>query len=161
MRNKFLPIILLLALFMVVSGCGQPKASSKDFTAPKQKEKTTLSASEVLAGLKAAKLPIGQSTEYTAETDTNNLLGRPGQYIGKINFEDTRIEEDNADLNDSIEVFSNTNDLNSRANYIKAVTKDTPMLLQYSYTHKNVLLRLDTALTPDQAAEYEKALKSL
>jgi hypothetical protein len=144
----------MLVIFLGVIGCSQGKQAQTPV-------KNTFTAAEVMAGLEAAGLPVGNSVEYTADTDTNKLLGRPGQYIGKVNFEDTRIDDDTANLDDSIEVFANDTDLQNRLNYTKSISSQMPMFAQYSYSHKNILLRLDKALTPEQAAEYEKALNNL
>src|SRR5665647_137930 len=99
--NKTILLIVLLSLSLII-GCSQSVTSDK---IGQKIEKKILTAAEVLDGLKSAGLPIGNAVEYTAETDTNKLLGRPGQYTGKANFEDTRIDEDTQSLNDSIEVF--------------------------------------------------------
>src|SRR6266496_5060912 len=48
------------------------------------------SADQILQGLMPHGLPIGESFTYTADKDVNKLLGRPGQYVGKLNFKDTR-----------------------------------------------------------------------
>lgn len=145
---------------ILLMGCSKEQQAAVS-EVQKPIEKTTLTAAEVYQGLKAAGLPIGKYVEYTAETDSNKLLGRPGQYIGKVNFEDSRIDEDTNNLDNSIEVFANETDLNNRAAYVKAITEKVPFLVQYQYVHKNVLLRLHKALTPTQASEYEAALKKL
>ncbi|QFK70377.1 hypothetical protein F7984_03530 [Pradoshia sp. D12] len=60
----------------------------------------------------------------------------------------------------SVEVFEINEDAEKRKEYIETVTKEMGGLLtEYSYVEKNVLLRLSKSLTPDQAADYETALK--
>ena len=49
-------------------------------------------AAEVITALKAKGLPVGAFVNYTAENDPNQRLGRPREYIGKVNFWDTRLK---------------------------------------------------------------------
>lgn len=121
------------------------------------------SAADVLSQLKSKGLPVGQSVTYTAETDVNNLLGRPGQYTSKVNFQDTRLapQSTNFDVGDggSIEVFANAEDARRRRDYVEAISKSASFLVEYQYLEGLVLLRLSRRLTPDQAAAYQTALK--
>jgi hypothetical protein len=141
-------------------GCGGASQSVNSTQAVPQ-EKTVYTAAEVVEAFKDANLPIGKVKAYTADTDANGLLGRPNQYTGKTNFEDTRITADDADVCESIEVFADGQDLEARKTYIESVMNYTPMVQQYLYAHKNILLRLDDALTPDQAKDYETVLNKL
>src|SRR6266702_614022 len=81
---------------------------------------------QLLPGLKAHGLPIGASFTYNAANDLNHDLGRPGQYIGKVNFKDMRIsstEQGPAILvanGGSIEAFANTTDAQHRFTYLQA-----------------------------------------
>jgi len=127
--------------------------------------KPTPDATEVLEGLKDEGLPVGQSEIYTAENDPNELLGRPGQYSGKVTFKDTRLSTDDLagdsfDVRNggSIETFENEEDAATRQEYLKAVS-EIPMFAEYAFREGTVLLRVSTRLTPSQAAEYEAALK--
>ena len=124
-------------------------------------------AAGVVARLKAARLPIGAVIVYTAATDPNHLLGRPGGYLSKAGFADTRIDPKDAkddsqgavDLGGDIEVFAAAAGANARADYIRKAMAAMPMLgTQYEYVSGPVLLRLSQVLTPDQAAAYKKAL---
>jgi hypothetical protein len=125
------------------------------------------SASEVLQGLKDKGLPIGESVEYTAENDPNDLLGRPNQYTSKVMFNDTRLKPDpmakgfDVQNGGSIEVFEDEDEAIARAEYLENVTKSFAPFAEYSYREGTVLLRLSHRLTPDQAAEYEDALKDV
>ncbi len=127
---------------------------------------TTTSAFEydaemVLLGLAEAGLPIGEYLAYTAETDPNEQLGRPGGYTSKVNFHDTRLEQDDEfsiDFGGSIEVFENTDDAAARYTYVDGITKSAAFLAEYHWLIGNVFLRLSRTLTPDEAAQYEEAL---
>ena len=123
------------------------------------------SVGDVLTGLKAAGLPIGESQAFTAETDPNEQLGRPNGYSGKINFRDTRLEPRSADFDTrdggSIEFFPPGGGAQRRKDYIQALGESLPTVAEYNYLNGNVLLRLSKRLTPAQAGEYEKALRTL
>jgi hypothetical protein len=126
------------------------------------------SAESLLAGLKSKGLPIGASFTYTAENDLNHLLGRPGQYTGKLNFKDTRItstEEGPAiSVTDggSIEVFGSVSDATKRFTYLQALsTSGNALFAEYEYLDGVAILRVSTKLTPDQASAYKTALQAL
>lgn len=177
--------VLAATILMLAAGCGGSSKTSAPSTpagavattaaattAAAPAVHTTASpvaadASGVIARLKAAGLPIGAVIVYTAETDPNHLLGRPGGYLSKAGFADTRIDpkeaRDNSrgavDLGGDIEVFADAAGANARADYIRKAMAAMPMLgTQYEYVSGPVLLRLSQVLTPDQAAVYKKAL---
>jgi hypothetical protein len=120
------------------------------------------SAESVLLALQAAGLPVGDYIVYDAATDPNELLGRPGQYIGKVNFVDTSIGEVTPDFSlsegGSIEVFETEQAAQIRHDYILTVTQSSPLLAEYDFLEGTVLLRLSKSFTPDEAAVYEQAL---
>jgi hypothetical protein len=121
-----------------------------------------LTSEAVLNAFSSANLPLHNIVIYTDETDPNRLLGRPNQYVRKINFADTRAKNVAAEKNpNSIEIFSNLDDLEDRRRYTEAISKSGGPFAQYIYSHKNVLLRLSHDLLPKDAAEYESILKSL
>jgi hypothetical protein len=154
-------LVLLGAVIVAIGVVGSgSQVSIPSFRAPQ-------SASEVLQGLKDKGLPIGESVAYTAENDPNDLLGRPNQYTSKVMFKDTRLNPDpmakgfDAQNGGSIEVFEDEDDAIARATYLKNVTGSFSFLAEYSHREGTVLLRLAHRLTPDQAAEYEDALKDV
>lgn len=174
--------VLAASTLLLAAGCG---GSSKTSTPPANTAAAASTASAaapaahttaapvakdaagVVARLKAARLPIGAVIIYTAENDPNHLLGRPGGYLSKAGFADTRINPKDArddkpgsvDLGGDIEVFADAAGANARADYIRKALASMPMLgTQYEYVSGPVLLRLSQVLTPDQAAAYKKAL---
>ena len=125
---------------------------------------TSKSAADVVDQLKAQGIPIGQSVIYTAETDPNHQLGRPNGYASKVNFNDTRLkfsENFDTDSGGSIEVYPSSSGASERKKYIDGIGKALPGLTEYSYLKGSILLRVSHVLTPDQAKEYEGALKKI
>lgn len=122
-----------------------------------------LTASDVLEKLKATNSNVGNYIEYTEETDTNNLLGRPNQYISKINGADTRIEQtdENSPEGFSIEVFENNEDALARQEYINQIGEQMPMMVEYNYVNDYILIRVNKDLTPTQAKEYEDFINNI
>ena len=110
----------------------------------------------------AAGLPLSTWTVFDAASDPNHLLGRPGGYVAKASWLDTRISSpgDTIDNNSgTVEIFANASDLQARATYFQAF--QGTMFGRYVFSHGLVLLALDYKLTPDQEKGYEDALKTL
>ena len=149
---------------LVLFGCQSQttKLAATATPTPTPTPKQQLTADDVLGAFKEAKLPIEDDVVFTDETDPNKLLGRPHQYIGKASWNDTRgYKSTTGDRNMTVEVFANSEDLENRRQYVDEITKRVAVLAEYQFVHKNALLRLHHALTPKQAAEYERVLKSL
>jgi hypothetical protein len=98
----------------------------------------------------ATRMGVKDFTAYNATTDPNKLLGRQGEYISKINWSDAG---DPGQLSNSIEVFSNTGDMNARLDYLKAFKP--PFGDGYDYTAGTAILRLSSDWTPAQAKQLQ------
>lgn len=151
-RKSVVMVLIVLMLALTLSACGGQK-------------KEELTAEQVVAQLKEKGAPIGEFVVYDAETDPNELLGRPDQYTGKVNFEDTNVEQMDPEISDdllggSVEVFNAQKEAKARKAYIDAFS-GAPFMAEYSYISGNILLRLDKSLTPEQAAEYRKLLEEI
>ena len=115
--------------------------------------------------LRAAGFPIGKIKIYSASNDANLLLGRPGQYTGKVNFRDRRIKDGGGGFavssGGSIEVFASKADARRRSNYVTAIFQSASPSVpsEYDYLEGNTFLRLSHVLTPAQARKYEAALR--
>lgn len=167
-KRILLPLILLGAFMMGACGGTDSNAATTPISTPTPHiSHAGQSADQILQGLKSKGMPIGASFTYTASNDSNHLLGRPSQYVGKVNFRDTRIASDkqgadiSVDDGGAIEVFANITDAQTRANYVKAISTSSPLFAEYEYLDGLVLLRLSTQLTPEQAGDYQAVLKSL
>lgn len=148
-----LTFILIIGLL----GCVQPRQSA-------------LTLADVKTAFERQHLPVSDLVIYDENTDVNHLLKRPGQYIEKANFTDSRIKQDFEPATDAdrdtlrkctIEVFASAEDMERRKNYVEAIGKSAAVFGSYLYPHKNVLVRIDFKLPPEQAEEYKRALESL
>lgn len=170
-RVSALRAMFLFLCFALAFGCSTQTASNLaqiEANAAKSVQPSPTSTPElltseaVLNAFKAANLPVDNVVVYSEETDTNKLLGRPNQYVGKINFGDTRVKPKGGEKSpNSIEVFAKDEDLQSRKQYTENISKSASIFAQYIYSHKNVLLRLTHDLLPKDAAQYENVLKAL
>ena len=119
----------------------------------------------VIRQLLRAGLPLGDVEVYTAETDPNGLIGQPGGYVSKLNFQDTRLEVTgypfNTENGGSVEVFPTAVLATASKDYIQALATKDPLYAEYDYVNGPILLRLSKRLTPEQVAEYEQALKAI
>lgn len=168
--------VALLANFVGTSWAAETETSKLPEAAPSinavqnvqnskavSSESLQATAEDILAAFKKEGLPIGETVVYSAATDPNNRLGRPGQYTGKASWVDTRVKQSefsNGPAGGTVEVFAGQKELAARRDYIKSVQEGMPMLQQYIFESGNALLRLEFALTPDQAAEYQRVLQS-
>ena len=105
------------------------------------------------------------ATVYTAATDPNKLLGRPGGYTSKADFTDDRAKpdlDDEVQNGGSVEVYDDPADAEERGKFI-ADTLDKMKIFgtEYHYLKGGILLRVSGELTPEQAAGYETALNKL
>lgn len=147
---------------------------------------TKMTAEEIADKLKESGLDIGEIVTYTEETDINNLLGRPNQYITKATFAINSIEQpekvtkedlknngwskneiqeqlilQNEPRGGTIETFNNKSDMQKRKDYIETLSSSASIFAQYIYSNDYVLLRLETDLTPEQAKKYETAFNEI
>ncbi len=155
-RKMAVTIMLLLAL--LVTGCDAGASSSSG---------TKADPATMTSGLKSAGLPLDSIVVYDATTDPNKLLGRPNQYTAKTNWHDARLPApSNAaspDVSDggSLEIFGDSAGAQARSTYMQTIGKSMPLFAEYDYVKGPVILRVSHALTPDQAAEYQKAFMAL
>jgi hypothetical protein len=115
----------------------------------------------VVASLQASGLPVTGIVAYTAENDPNKLLGRPGQYIGKVSWKDSRAGQSASEA--TVEWFGDDQSFNARFTYLDGIIKSSPLLLQYMYKNdaRRAIARVPKELTPVQAGDYEVWLKKL
>lgn len=115
--------------------------------------KPNITADQIITKMQDAGLPI----------DGNKLLGRPNQYISKVNFIDSRLEQTDPENPNggTIEVFNNSSDLEKRKKHNEMVMEQYPIFTEYLFVHDNYIIRLSYDLTKDQAEEYKKIFMSI
>lgn len=157
-------MVLGVVGLLLVAGCSSPAAPVASPTATTVAAGRT--ADQIVQTFKAKGLPVGEVAVYTAETDPNKILGRPNGYTSKANFRDTRIAPSNpptptieVSSGGSVEIWPTIEGAKARSDVLQAAGKSFAPLIEYNYLDGPVLLRISKDLTPDQAAEYEKALK--
>lgn len=106
--------------------------------------------------------------DYTADTDPNQLLGKPNGYLSEATFTDNRISPaDTAGVRPgsvqrggSVEVFADAASATIRQQRLGKLERDAPLpSREYMFTDGPALLRLSGRLTPGQAAEYAAAFR--
>ncbi len=119
---------------------------------------------------------MGDYYVFSASTDTNELLGYPGYYIGKADFGDSNEKQTTyaTEMSDgtsvvlpeggTIELFPGKKSCNARYKYL-SVFEDPSMgmlsLKQYMYKYDYVLLRVDYAVGKTTADQYAAAVSQL
>lgn len=173
MRTRIHAITTLTAAaLLALAGCSGDNAGSETVdTKPSSSAASSTPAAETPDAesvVKSLAESIGDAqpaTVYTAATDPNNLLGRPGGYTSKADFTDGRAKpklDDEVQNGGSVEVYADPAEAEERATFV-AETLDKMKIFgtEYHYLKGGILLRVSGALTPEQAAEYEKALDQL
>lgn len=184
MKRRIIALILGALLALSLCACGdtasdeaqgqeaQQEQEEQEKKEKEEKKPVLETAEDYLNALKDAGCGITEIKVWTEETDPNDLLGRPGNYISKADFMDVNVDpEDRVEPVDelglpggTIEVFNNKSDCESRYKYLNAFD-DAEMgiiaLKQYMYKSDNVILRVSYDLTPSQAEVYEKAFNEL
>lgn len=140
-------------------------ASESDATTTTEPEAEDLTIDAFLATLTDAGLPVGQSTVWDETTDPNELLGRPGQYVAKATWTDTRVEcfsdPPGVDCGGDIEIFENPDDRDERYEYLAGFADQAPIGGYYQWRLPNAVIRVGFELTPSQAEEYAAVFEQL
>ncbi|TFE25722.1 hypothetical protein E0F15_19335 [Frankia sp. B2] len=128
-----------------------------------------LTAEQVAIRLAGAGLPLHTTVVYSAATDPDRLLGRTNGYTSRIAFSDPRVGVNEVsgspagaiERGGAIEVFADAASAQQRATKLLTVTADNPLVTEYVFVQRTVVLRVSLVLTADIAREYEAALLRL
>lgn len=152
-KKKIIIISLLCVLLGLVAG----------ITIYTLNRKPDMTSEQLTIELQEASLPIDNIIVYDEQTDWNKLLGRPNQYVSKVNFADTRLDQTDPENPNggTIETFNNASDLNTRKIYNESVMNAYPIFKEYIFVNGNHILRLSYDLTNDQANEYKEAFMAI
>lgn len=140
MGKKVVALMLGLVVVLSCGACSPPKETVKS----------------IVEKFKATDLPISDYTIFDDNTDPNG--SGEHAYIEKGIFFDGRIDWDyeEGDGSGSIEIFNSAEEAQKRADYINGFAAlDT---YRYQLIINNALIRLNTAMTHEQATEYADAL---
>jgi len=118
------------------------------------------------AGELATALGMGTVTVWTAATDENQLLGRPGGYTSAATVTDKRLPcpdkaDPGTDCGATVEVFPTDDEAVRRSEYIQSILGGGGILgTEYHYFAATALLRVTGQLTPDQAKVYAEKFQT-
>ncbi len=122
-------------------------------------------AEGLLNELKAKNANLSGIDVFNSSTDPNGKLGRPGYYISKADFADSRVEQVGEYLcGGTLETFSSEADCKNRTAYLNRLNDPSLGFLalnQYVYSYKKVLFRVEYDLTPEQAEEYHQQMNEI
>lgn len=155
-------VVVVAASIAALAGCGGSDAKSASRSAsPATTVSATaanLQAAAVVNGMKAAGAPVTLAVTYTAQSDVNHLLGRPGQYTSKAAFTDARVGgvasagKGDVGAGGGVECFETRADTEKRAAYVATISQSASMFAEYDWVAGDCLLRLSRYLTPEQAS---------
>lgn len=155
--KKYIKGFLILGLCIGLVGCGEKKNDDVY-------DLETITAPEIVELFKTNGLPVGETLIFDENTDVNGLLGRPNEYIEKLDFEVTTLIEQQSysdtPFGGTIEIFENEKDAKARYDYIDAIAHSGPLSM-YMYLHKNTLVRIEKDVLPEEAAKYDAILVKL
>lgn len=170
MKKRIVAVVLAGTLAVSVTACGGSGGASdggKEATQTEaEPEYEELPDSQNLAEqIKAANSNVGEIEAFDESTDPNGNLGRPGEYISKADFEDTRLDQyGEYYTGGTIETFENESDCDNRYEYLKTM-QDSSLgafgLNQYMYKYDKAIFRIEYDLTPDQAEEYHAQIDTI
>ena len=179
--RRLIPPLVALTLAVVLASCSgndprRTSAASTPTTAPKTSVGVTAPpttqaayhARTLIAGMKRAGQPIGKVVCYNETTDPNKLLGRPGGYIEKCDWADTRYDRPSTGVpsdvvGGSIEVFAVPGEAMERAQYLGTFAGQGMLSTGWTFLippNSNFMLRVDSDLTSRQTTAYRKAMQA-
>lgn len=173
--HRLMVTTFVLATAIVVGGCSggaasAPAAGANGTTTTTSSTPPAPKTAEEIGKALAGKVTASKVTVvYTAANDPNKLLGRPNGYLSKIAFFDSRVspsdvegaDSDAVERGGSVEVYADADGAKKRSDYIQAIAKGLPAAGEYDYLSGGVLVRVSRMLTPDQAKDYDTALKAV
>lgn len=172
MKNTLLKTASALLLCTTLGACNTTSTTTTATPVPTVAPTPTpyaemVDAENLLNQLKEVNANVGTIVVYTAETDANQLLGRPGYYTSKASFEDLHIEQydvANDPKGGTVEVFENTEDCDSRYEYLSSM-QDPSLgafgVTQYIYKYDKAIFRIEYDITPDEAEVYHSEIDAI
>ncbi len=149
---------LAAAALSGVSGCARAPASRQGAPPPL----SPAPAEAVARDLRGSGVPVHVSVVFTPETDPDALLGRPGGYVSKLAFVDSRVnggevadgDPGSVALGGVIEVFPDADLARRRAQRLQQAAVGIPTLAEYDFLSGRTLIRVSRYLTSSAARQY-------
>lgn len=150
--KKWAIVFLCIIIAVMMVGCAA------------EPEQAIPTAIEYVNAFEGAGFPISNVIEYTEETDVNGLLGRPGEYTGKVDWADDRVEQYDEEnpVGGTIEVFKSQEDMENRKTYIESMWEAVPLTEdEYIYVSPDglALMRISYDVSPTAAEQYRTAFE--
>ena len=162
---------LFISGMLFLSGCGASESDSPsavqtsdgpaaEVAQPETpKEVKAVTAMDLAERLEDEIPTITEVTEVTEDNDSNNLIGRPGQYVSAAWISDKAGEPKTTGIDGGavVEVFETADDAQTRSDYIQGVLKEGGAMFgtEYHYLKDSQLLRVSGKLKPSAAKTYE------
>jgi hypothetical protein len=177
MRN----VVGILVLASALAACGGDSSSSTDNSSntsgspslaatasPSAAPEPSVAGDDpaaAAAALAAAIPSIGAVVKITEDNDSNDLIGRPGQYDAAMFIQDKRLgctSADNysdlsIDCGAKLERWPSKAAAQARADDIQQKLKDFGLGTEYDYIRDRLLLRVAGKVKPSDAKAYETA----
>lgn len=120
-----------------------------------------MNAEEIYESFVKANISCFDKIVYDEETDTNHLLGRPGQYVSKVNFNDVHYVKENPPC--TVEVFTSEAEALARKEYVEKTISQYKLLTenQYMFLKGYTLVRIPYKVVPEHANKYDMVLDAL
>lgn len=121
---------------------------------------------ELIASLKDAGIPIGESIIYDETNDPNKNLGRPGKYVAKGAWMDTRIDcpgekKPGFPCGGDVEVFDDSAALDTRFEYLANFATAPVIGGYYMWKIPGAIVRVGYDLAATQSEEYANVLEGI
>jgi len=142
-------VIFLFLFFIACANPAEPADAKATASTPNQ----GVTADELYTRLKEAGLPVDYKQVRSDEED--DLLGRPNQYISRVDFADMCTKHDFVSwIGGSIYLFNTEQDAQARLDYLNSLAQ-SGLGADYNYIDGKVLLSIDGDVRPSEAARYE------
>ena len=128
-----------------------PSAKTDEPVSPPPKPK--MDPKTMAMALMASGLPITGITELTAQTDPDHLLGKAGQYAGKLSWQDPRM----ANALGFAELFADPAALQARVHALAGAGAGSGSAPLVRSDANLAVLRLPPGITQDQVKAYQSA----
>ena len=134
----------------------EPSAAEPDAT-PVPVQSYSMTADEICSQMLKDGLPVASFYRRTQKDDPDKLIGTATGYTSRADFRDLGIPTNLG----TVEVFESETYASLRENTLSNEIKSGQRDKEYLFRYDNVLMRLPTAFSDDQALRYEEGLRKV